>query len=49
MRADWLDGSNRNAREYDRLMESIEQLYQQGALAANDDTQAVFVKELRTW
>src|SRR5260370_11161254 len=29
--------------EYDRLMKSIEQLYQQGALASSDDTQAVFV------
>src|ERR1700678_2980045 len=30
--------------EYVRLMQSIEQLYQQGALASNDDTQAVFVE-----
>jgi len=30
--------------EYDRLMKSIEQLYQQGALASSDDTQAVFVE-----
>jgi heat-inducible transcriptional repressor len=30
--------------EYDRLMKSIEQLYQQGALASTDDTQAVFVE-----
>ena len=30
--------------EYDRLMKSIQQLYQQGALASNDDTQAVFVE-----
>ena len=30
--------------EYDRLMKSIEQLYLQGALAATDDTQAVFVE-----
>jgi heat-inducible transcriptional repressor len=30
--------------EYDRLMKSIEQLCQQGALAATDDTQAVFVE-----
>ncbi|MGB0047385.1 MAG: HrcA family transcriptional regulator, partial [Terriglobales bacterium] len=30
--------------EYDRLMKSIEQLYQQGALASADDTQAVYVE-----
>ena len=30
--------------EYDRLMKSIEQLYQQGALASNEGTQAVFVE-----
>jgi heat-inducible transcriptional repressor len=30
--------------EYDRLMKSIQQLYQQGALASDDDTQAVFVE-----
>jgi heat-inducible transcriptional repressor len=30
--------------EYDRLMQSIQQLYQQGALASNDDTQAVYVE-----
>jgi heat-inducible transcriptional repressor len=30
--------------EYDRLMKSIGQLYEQGALAASDDTQAVFVE-----
>ncbi|HMD17086.1 MAG TPA: heat-inducible transcriptional repressor HrcA [Terriglobales bacterium] len=30
--------------EYDRLMQSIEQLYQQGALASSDDTQVVFVE-----
>ncbi len=30
--------------DYDRLMKSIEQLYQQGALASSDDTQAVFVE-----
>ncbi len=30
--------------EYDRMMKSIEQLYQQGALASSDDTQAVFVE-----
>ncbi|MGA7291615.1 MAG: heat-inducible transcriptional repressor HrcA [Terriglobales bacterium] len=30
--------------EYDRLMKSIAQLYQQGALASTDDAQAVFVE-----
>jgi heat-inducible transcriptional repressor len=30
--------------EYDRLMKSIEQLYQQGALATGGDTSAVFVE-----
>ena len=30
--------------EYDRLMKSIEQLYKQGALAANEGTEAVFVE-----
>jgi heat-inducible transcriptional repressor len=30
--------------EYDRLMKSIGQLYEQGALASSDDTQAVFVE-----
>ena len=30
--------------EYDRLMKSIEQLYQQGALASSEGTQAVFVE-----
>lgn len=30
--------------EYDRLMQSIEQLYKQGALAATDGTEAVFVE-----
>src|SRR5260221_1035334 len=30
--------------DYDRMMKSIEQLYQQGALASSDDTQAVFVE-----
>ena len=30
--------------EYDRLMTSIEQLYQQGALASTEETQAVFVE-----
>lgn len=30
--------------EYDRLMASVEQLYRQGALAADDSTQSVFVE-----
>ena len=30
--------------EYDRLMKSLEQLYKQGALAASDGTEAVFVE-----
>jgi heat-inducible transcriptional repressor len=30
--------------EYDRLMKSIERLYQQGALASNDEKQSVFVE-----
>jgi heat-inducible transcriptional repressor len=30
--------------EYDRLMTSVEQLYRQGALAADDSTQVVFVE-----
>ena len=30
--------------EYDRLMASVEQLYRQGALAADDSAQAVFVE-----
>ncbi|MGB9234295.1 MAG: heat-inducible transcriptional repressor HrcA [Terriglobales bacterium] len=30
--------------EYDRLMQSLEQLYKQGALAASDGTEAVFVE-----
>jgi heat-inducible transcriptional repressor len=30
--------------EYDGLMKSIEKLYQQGALAASDDTQSVFIE-----
>jgi len=34
----------RERSEYDRLMKSIEQLYKQGALAANEGTEAVFVE-----
>ena len=30
--------------EYDRLMTSLEQLYKQGALAASEGTEAVFVE-----
>ena len=44
MRAELARRLEQERSEYDRLMESIEQLYQQGALAANDDTQAVFVE-----
>ena len=34
--------------EYDRLMKSIEQLYQQGALTSSEGTQAVFVEGAAT-
>jgi heat-inducible transcriptional repressor len=44
MRAELARRLEQERSEYDRLMKSIEQLYQQGALAANDDTQAVFVE-----
>ena len=44
MRAELARRLEQERSEYDRLMQSIEQLYQQGALAANDDTQAVFVE-----
>ena len=40
----WLGGLEQERSEYDRLMKSIEQLYQQGALASTDDAQAVFVE-----
>lgn len=44
MRAELARRLEKERSEYDRLMKSIEQLYQQGALAASDDTQAVFVE-----
>ena len=44
MRAELARRLEKERSEYDRLMKSIEQLYQQGALASNDDTQAVFVE-----
>jgi heat-inducible transcriptional repressor len=44
MRAELARRLEQERSEYDRLMQSIEQLYQQGALASNDDTQAVFVE-----
>ncbi len=44
MRAELARRLEQERNEYDRLMKSIEQLYQQGALASSDDTQAVFVE-----
>jgi heat-inducible transcriptional repressor len=44
MRAELARRIEQERSEYDRLMKSIEQLYQQGALASTDDTQAVFVE-----
>jgi heat-inducible transcriptional repressor len=44
MRAELARRLEQERSEYDRLMTSIEQLYQQGALASADDTQAVFVE-----
>jgi heat-inducible transcriptional repressor len=44
MRAELARRIEKERSEYDRLMKSIEQLYQQGALASSDDTQAVFVE-----
>jgi heat-inducible transcriptional repressor len=44
MRAELARRIEHERSEYDRLMKSIEQLYQQGALASSDDTQAVFVE-----
>jgi heat-inducible transcriptional repressor len=44
MRAELARRIEQERSEYDRLMKSIEQLYQQGALASSDDTQAVFVE-----
>jgi heat-inducible transcriptional repressor len=44
MRAELARRLEKERSEYGRLMQSIEQLYQQGALASNDDSQAVFVE-----
>jgi heat-inducible transcriptional repressor len=44
MRAELARRLEKERSEYDRMMQSIQQLYQQGALASNDDTQAVFVE-----
>ncbi|HEX7422794.1 MAG TPA: heat-inducible transcriptional repressor HrcA [Terriglobales bacterium] len=44
MRAELARRLEQERSEYDRLMKSIEQLYQKGALASNEDTQAVFVE-----
>ncbi|MGA2355834.1 MAG: heat-inducible transcriptional repressor HrcA [Terriglobales bacterium] len=44
MRAELARRLEQERSEYDRLMKSIQQLYQQGALASSDDTQAVFVE-----
>src|SRR5271166_6385727 len=44
MRAELARRIEQERSEYDRLMTSIAQLYQQGALAGSDDTQAVFVE-----
>jgi heat-inducible transcriptional repressor len=44
MRAEIARRLDQERSEYDRLLQSIEQLYQQGALTTNDDTQAVFVE-----
>jgi heat-inducible transcriptional repressor len=44
MRAELARRLEKERSEYDHLMKSIEQLYQQGALASSDDTQAVFVE-----
>jgi heat-inducible transcriptional repressor len=44
MRAELARRLEQERSEYDRLMKSIEQLYEQGALASSDDTQSVFVE-----
>jgi len=44
MRAELARRLEQERSEYDRLMKSIAQLYQQGALASSEDTQAVFVE-----
>ena len=44
MRAELARRIEQERSEYDRLMKSIEQLYKQGALAASEGTEAVFVE-----
>ncbi len=44
MRAELARRLEQERNEYDRLMKSIEQLYQQGALTSSEGTQAVFVE-----
>jgi len=44
MRAELGRRLERERSEYDRMMNSLEQLYQQGALASSQGTQAVFVE-----
>ena len=44
MRAELARRLEQERSEYNRLMNSLEQLYQQGALASNQGTQAVFVE-----
>jgi heat-inducible transcriptional repressor len=44
MRAELARRLDQERSEYDRLMKSIGQLYEQGALAATDDAQSVFVE-----
>ncbi len=44
MRAELARRLEQERSEYDRLMQSIEQLYKQGALASTDGTEAVFVE-----
>ena len=44
MRGELARRIERERSEYDRLMASLEQLYRQGALAADDTTQVVFVE-----
>ncbi len=44
MRAELARRLEQERSEYDRLMKSVEQLYRQGALAADESAQAVFVE-----
>jgi heat-inducible transcriptional repressor len=44
MRAELARRLEQERSEYDRLMNSVEQLYRQGALAADDTAQVVFVE-----